>query len=304
MPHKGRDHHVVPQFYLRNFAIDLAKRKIATVGKHGPLVVWSIRSIERVGFERDFYVHMRGGSPVSVEETINKRVETPISRSDTWAKITSGRADALDQSDRRVLYALIRHLEVRNPHYLATAEELSRMAAASDSKMPFSAQEQLQFAQMRANPNLARAHFNFASATTTWTEESFAGAMISVFRSPIPLRSSTTPAIAIPAPQDKRLRLSLPGMVPYQLIVALNRTTMASLVLGDFDNAFSNMEVELDVARGFNRYYLGHFCRFDSVRHLITDREGLVDEMHWANYEVVEELERSIKFRKRTAPYG
>ena len=39
--------------------------------------VWSVRSIEGLGYERDFYVHMRHGTPVSVETTINHRLETP-----------------------------------------------------------------------------------------------------------------------------------------------------------------------------------------------------------------------------------
>ena len=32
---KPRDHHYAPQFYLRNFAVDAEKRKIATVAKNG-----------------------------------------------------------------------------------------------------------------------------------------------------------------------------------------------------------------------------------------------------------------------------
>src|SRR5581483_8661795 len=299
MRSKARDHHVVPQFYLRNFAVDPEKRKIATLAKHGPFIIWSVRSIERTGFERDFYVHMSNGAPVSVEEAINKNVETPLSRTDTWAKIVSGRADALDSSDKPALYALIRHLEVRNPHYLATAAELSRMAADPNSEIPFTAEERQQFAEMRADPNFARAHFNYSAATAHWTEEAYAGAAIAIFRSPIPVRSSTTPAIAITAPADNRLRLSLPGMKPYQHLVALDQTTIASLVLGDFGEGFLNVEIEEEAARGFNRHYLAHFCYFPVVRHLITGREGLVEEMQWANYEVIEDTARSIKFRKR-----
>lgn len=76
----ARDHHYVPQFYLRNFAVDPEKKKITTVAKHGPFVVWSKRSIESLGYERDLYVSLSGGVPVSVETTINERIETPISK--------------------------------------------------------------------------------------------------------------------------------------------------------------------------------------------------------------------------------
>ncbi|WP_223565036.1 DUF4238 domain-containing protein [Agrobacterium tumefaciens] len=101
-PNEPRDHHYVPQFFLRNFAVDQEKTRITTVGKHGPMAIWSERSIENLGYERDFYVHMRDGIPVSVETDINRRVETPISQSDTWAKIASGQTDALDRSDRAI----------------------------------------------------------------------------------------------------------------------------------------------------------------------------------------------------------
>jgi hypothetical protein len=70
--------------------VDPYKNKITTVAKHGPFAVWAKRSIERLGYERDLYIHTRRGVPVSVENVINKRIETPISTSDTWAKIASG----------------------------------------------------------------------------------------------------------------------------------------------------------------------------------------------------------------------
>jgi hypothetical protein len=40
-----RDHHFVPQFYLRNFAIDPEKRWVTTLGKHGPFAVWAKRYV-------------------------------------------------------------------------------------------------------------------------------------------------------------------------------------------------------------------------------------------------------------------
>ncbi len=107
---KPRDHHHAPQFYMRNFAVDLERRKIATVAKNGHVAVWSQRSIESIGCERGFYVHSRDGAPVSIETAINRRLETPISASETWRKVSSGQTEALDHTDRPILYALIRHL--------------------------------------------------------------------------------------------------------------------------------------------------------------------------------------------------
>src|SRR5205814_425338 len=88
-----RNHHYAPQFFLRNFAVDEEKQRITTVSKHGPVAVWAERSIQEIAYERDLYVHMVGSVPVSVETSINRRIETPISQSDTWAKISTGRTD-------------------------------------------------------------------------------------------------------------------------------------------------------------------------------------------------------------------
>jgi hypothetical protein len=293
------DHHYVPQFFLRNFAVDSAGKKLTTVAKHGPIAVWSERSIESLGYERDLYVHLQAGVPVCVEGAINERIENPISKSDTWMKIASGRADALNRSDKPALYALIRHLEARNPHYIATNLELAELAASDESDIPFTDEEREMYASMRSKPGLTKTMFNAMSASLDWTEENFAGAGILILRSPIPLRSSTTPVLTIGAPQHPALRLPLPGMAPYQLILTLNKTTIVSLVLADFDNAFENIAIAADIAKFFNRHFVGQFAYFEHVRHLITGREDLSQDMTWAPYDVVQDTARKITFRRQ-----
>jgi hypothetical protein len=294
-----RDNHYAPQFFLRNFAVDPEKKKITTVAKNGSHAVWAKRSIEGIGFERDFYVHMGGNVPISVDSTINKSVEIPISQSDTWAKVISGRTDALDRSDKPILYALIRHLEFRTPHALSTIKELSQLAASPESDIPFSDEQRDMYALLRANPDYASAIFNMMSISVDWTAKSFAGAGLSIFRSPIPLRTSTTPVLAIGAPEHPALRLPLPGMIPHQHLLTLNRNTLASLVLSDFDDAFTNSEIDIVTARAFNRYFACQFARFETVRHLITDRDDLVADMTWAPYDLIKETEQKIIFRRR-----
>lgn len=297
---KPRDHHYAPQFFLRNFAVDPQRKKINTVAKHGSRAVWAERSIVGIGFERDLYVHLQDGIPVSVESTINEGVETPISKSDTWAKLVSNRADALDRSDKPILYSLIRHLEARTPHFLATAKELAQFAASPNSAIPFTSEERGMYAFVRANPNHARAIFNAMSSSVGWTADGFNGAGLSIFRSPIPLRTSTIPVLAIPAPDDPALRRPLPGMVPYQLVLTLNRTTMAILVLADFDDAFSNSQIDATIARSINRYFACQFSLFENVTHLIADRgDDLITDMTWAPFDLVKETERKIIFRRR-----
>ncbi|MGY3235623.1 hypothetical protein ACVWZ4_003834 [Bradyrhizobium sp. USDA 4472] len=294
-----RDHHYVPQFFLRNFATDPEKQKITTVAKNGDFAVWAERSIESLGFERDLYVFMQGKTPVSVESRINSRIETPISRSDTWAKIVSGRTEALDRSDKAILYALIRHLEARTPHYHASQMELAKLAASPASAIPFSDRERIQYSEMRSDPELAREFFSYMASSLDWTEQNFRGAGLTVMRSKVRLRSSSTPVLVMPAPPDPRLWLPLPGMTPFQYILTLTPTTMASLVLGDFDDTFLNIEVELDVSRGINRYFVGQFGHNSHTRHLITDRDGLSAEMAWAHFETLKDSPRKIVFRRK-----
>jgi Protein of unknown function (DUF4238) len=299
LANEPRSHHYAPQFFLRNFAVDEAKTRFATVAKHGDMAIWAERSIENIGYERDFYVHTRNGAPISVETGINRWLETPLSRSDTWAKISSGRTDALDQHDRPILYSLIRHLEVRTPHFEATIRDLSRMATSAESEIPFSDEERLYYSMMRSNPNLAKATLNRMSMTTQWAEESFHGALIMVVRSPVPLRSSTTPVFALPCPPHSAMGLPLPGMSPYQLVLTLNPMTLVSLVLGDFDGEFSNQPIDYATACGFNRQFAAQFAKFNAVRHLISSRIDLVDDVTWASYELLNDTPRKMKFRRR-----
>lgn len=297
-----RDHHYAPQFYLRNFAVDPERRKIATVAKNGHVAVWSQRSIERLGYERDFYVHMRDGAPVSVETAINRRLETPISASETWRKVTSGDAAALDRSDRPILYALIRHLHARTPHALETTRQLAEMAALPGSDMPFTREERAMYANMRASSGGPKAFMNAMSANLDWAAGEFAGCGISICRSPIPLKASTTPVLAIRAPDHPALKLSLPGMTPHSLVLPLDPHTLATLTIGDFGGGFLNQTISVEEAQGFNQQYVGQFAFFDPIRHLITGREGLVEAMTWAPYDFVEEDHRKVVFRRRPSP--
>lgn len=296
---EARDHHYVPQFLLRNFAVDEARRRIATVAKHGSRAVWAERSIDSLGYERDLYVHMKQGIPISVEADINRRIETPIARSDTWTKIASGRTDTLDQSDRPILYALIRHLEARTPHYHATMGELAQMAADANSAIPFADEEREHYGAMRAHPDIAKEMLNQMASTTAWAADGFESAFVMILRSPIPLRSSTTPVVVLSAPAHAAKELTLPDMTPYQLVLTLNPYTLACLVLGDFDGAFSNRLVDQQTAADLNRRFVGQFAYFEHVRHLITDRTNLAADMNWAGYDLIDDTERKITFRRR-----
>lgn len=294
-----RNHHYVPQFYLRNFACDPEKKKIRTLAKSGEYAVWAERSIEGLGYERDLYVHSYRGVPVSVEDLINHSIETPISKSDTWDKISSGRTDALDRSDKPILYALVRHLEARTPHYLATQIELAELAAQPDSNIPFTDEERAYYAELRANAALRKEMFNYMSASIDWDEATYRGAGVTVVRTANALRSSTIPVLPVRAPEHPALRMPLPGMVPFTYNLTLNPTTMVNLVLADFDDAFLNVEQGDDFRLGVNRHLAGQFGHFPHVRHMITDAgDELVRDMTWAHYYLEKVDDRRMVFRR------
>jgi len=296
---ESRDHHVVPQFYLRNFAIDPERQRVATLAKEGDMAVWMERSIKTIGYERDFYVHFESGRPVSVETDIGRRLETPISGSDTWKKIASGRADALDRSDRSILYALVRHLEARTPHYLATGDELMRMANDPNSEIAFSDEEREMYRAMLDEPEALRAMFN-RMATSRFDARAYDGAMITVVRSAKPLRTSTTPVRAMKAPAHPKMTKLPPGGMPFQRVLTLNRRTLVCVIDGDFDGAFQNIEIDEDHAVGINRATARHFAHFPMVRHMLTTRDRLVEDMGWANYNLVSEGPSKIVFKQHT----
>jgi hypothetical protein len=91
-------------------------------------------------------------------------------------------------------------------------------------------------------------------------------------------------------------------MVPYTMMLTLNITTVLCLNLGDFDGAFLNMEINQQTALGINRDFVAQFPKFPQVRHLITNRENLADDMAWAHYALVKDERRTMTFRRQPFP--
>jgi len=300
----ARDHHIVSQFYLRNFATDEARTKVMALAKEeGGVAVWKERSIKGIGYERDFYVHAVEGRPVSVETDINRSVETPISMSDTWAKIVAGRSADLDASDRPILYSLVRHLEARTPHSQQIQGELAAMAADPMSAIEFSEEERELYAFMRSNPSSAKALFNARAAHSF--VDAYDRSLILVVRSPIPVRTSTAPVVAMSIPAHPAIDLPLPGMVPLQRLLAVDPHTLVSVVVGDFGGTFDNIELpQDDVAHGYNRRVAAHFSQFPMVRHMVCGSDRLVEDMTWAPYDLIAKTPAKIVFKRRPDDAG
>ena len=283
-PKPPKRHHYVPQFFLRNFSVDDQQKKVMALHKHGDRAVWAKKSIKSIAYEHDLYVHMDGSTPVSVEEKINTDLETPISQTDTWKKVSSGAIADLDTSDRAVLYSLVRNFEARTPHYRNTLRELSLLAGRPDSNMNFSDDERAMYAELRASPPLMSEFANELASSTEWTAREFLSCGISVFRVREPAYVCTTPVHVMKSPDHPRLRASQAGLVPYSSLMPLTPNAYVLLSLGDFDGAFLNHDVDAQIEMGLKRQIVSQFSYWPIVKHMICAGDGLVDHLKWAGY--------------------
>jgi len=82
-------------------------------------------------------------------------------------------APRVGERERAILavpYALIRHLEMRNPHALLTRLELMDRAASPDGEIAFTDEGRAMYAELRRHPELQKQIFNMMSADLAWTE--------------------------------------------------------------------------------------------------------------------------------------
>lgn len=295
-PNPPKKHHYAPQFFLRNFAIDEDKKKVMALNKHGDKAVWAKKSIKSIAYEHDLYVHMDGAVPVSVEAKINAALENPISKSETWKKISSGAVDDLDRSDRAVLYSLVRNFEARTPHYRNTLRELSVLADRPDSGMVFSDDEKDMYAALRAEPGLISEMANEAASSLIWAVQDFSSCGISVWRVKAPTYVCSTPVHIMKTPNHPGLRATKVGLTPHSYLMPISPNAYVSVSLGDFDGAFENRLVDDEVELGLKRQIVGQFSYWPIVRHMICPAKGLADHLKWAGYDCIDSGERKKTF--------
>lgn len=284
-----RRHHYVPQFFLRNFAVDEERKKVTAVRKHGNRAVWAETSIKSIAYETDFYVHTQNGAPVSVETTINRNIETPISSSETWRKIADGAISDLDASDRPVLYSLVRNFEVRTPHYRSTIQELAQLASQPNSGMQFSEEEQELYALLRSDRSLMEAYVNEAAANARWTADEFYSCGISIYRVSGPTYVCTTPVHPMKAPANTALRSVQLGLSPVSQLMPLTPNSYVILSLGDFSGSFTNQKVEVDVEQGLKKQIVAQFGYWPKVEHMVCPSDGLQEHLEWAGFKSVKD---------------
>jgi hypothetical protein len=295
-----RKHHYVPQFFLRNFAVDEERKKVTAVRKHGNKAVWAQTSIKSIAFETDFYVHTENGAPVSVETTINRNIETPISNSETWRKIADGAIADLDASDRSVLYSLVRNFEVRTPHYRNTIQELAQLAIEPDSGMQFSDEEQEMYALLGSDRTLMETYVNETAANARWSTNEFYSCGITVCQVSEPTYVCTTPVHPMKVPTSAALHSVQLGLEPVSQLMPLTPNSYIILSLGDFDGSFTNQKVDADVEQGLKRQIVGQFGFWPKIEHMVCPSDGLQEHLEWAGFEIVRDTPNKKIFERNT----
>ncbi len=199
MPNEPKKHHYVPQFYMRQFACRTDCKKVMTLERHRNVVVANPKSIEGIGYEDHLHDYEVDGVRASIEGDINKAIETPFSRSETWRKVSSGRSASLDQSDRFPIYGFARHLQRRNLATLCFIESQHARYRAGELEDELTDEERDYHAWLAENPGAAHEMFR-AGAMNTMLSDDAAAINVMVCQTPIPLRTSTNPTLMISSP--------------------------------------------------------------------------------------------------------
>lgn len=298
MKNTPKRHHYLPQFFIRNFAIDEEQKKVMAVQKHGNRAVWAKKSIKSIAYEVDLYVHTENGAPKSVETKINTDIETPISKSETWRKIAENSVADLDNSDRGVLYSLLRNFEARTPHYRQTTAELVKLAGQPHSNMNFSKEEKDMYNALGSDPSLMNEMMSTVASSLEWTAEEFYTCGISILRVNYPVYVCTTPVHVMKSPSHSNLRPTQLGLEPFSYLMPLASNAYMMLSLGDFDGDFKNQSVSLDVEMGLKRQIVSQFAYWPRISHMICDGTSLVDQLKWAEYKCISDTTSKKTFER------
>lgn len=277
----AKRHHYVPQFYLRRFACADDANKVRVLEQHGDRLVVDRKSISRIGYEDALHDYVSDHGAGSIEAALNRHIETPFSKSETWAKIVGGRCDTLGAEDRLPIYGFARHLQRRNLETLRFIEAENARFKAGELDADLTDEERAMHAWIAASADNAHALFREGALDTTLPDD--AGQInVMVCRSPIPLRSSTNPAVRISHPgRESEFGSFFNALQTWWL--SLDRWCGVFIVAGG-PPGFSNAAMPVDAARMVNRQYLAQHLNSPWVRYLIADDTYLPDDLLWAGY--------------------
>jgi len=294
---EAKRHHYVPRFYMRRFACAGDKNKVMVLERHRDFLVAGCKSIEGIGYEEHLYYYDDNGAPASVEDDLNKVIETPFSKSATWLKISDGNCASLDASDRLPLYGFARHLQLRNLETLRFIETQYARYLTKELEDELTDEERDMYAWIASDPGAAHELFR-AGAIETMLPADASAINVIVCQTPIALRSSTNPAIRLSHPgNDSVFGKMFNSLRTWWL--ALDRHWGAFFVAGG-PPGFSSGAVPPDIARVVNRLYLVQLLE-GGARYMLADDDFLGEDLEWAAFTFAQRTSRSFRYRKTTS---
>lgn len=292
---RAKRHHYVPQFYLRRFACPDDANKVRVVESHGDVLVIDRKSIDRIGYEEGLHDYVSEDGVGSIEEPLNRIIETPFSNSTTWKKITEGATSSLSANDKVPIYGFARHLQRRNLETLRFIESEAARIQPGDHDGDLTLEEREMHAWIAASAENAHALFREGAMDTAIPVDSDA-INVMICHSPIPLRTSTNPTLLVSAPG----RRSAFGAFFNNLRswwLTLDRQCGAFIVAGG-PPGFSNSAMHADAARVINRQYLVQHGNSLSVRYMLADDPYLDEDLAWAGHVFDRRTTHGARWRK------
>jgi Protein of unknown function (DUF4238) len=292
----SKRHHYVPQFYLRQFACTEDPKKVMTLEKRGNFVVYDCKSIRAIGYQDSLHDVTGTHGFKTIENALNRAVETPFSQGRTWTKIRAGQCIALDETDLIPLYGFARHLMWRNADTLRFIEAENNRYKTGELNGKISRSEHEMHNWLASSNISSKSLFHIGALDRSIPPDSADIGMM-VCRSPIPLRSSTNPTLTVSFPGNKSAFGDMFSALRTWWL-SLDRSWGIFIVAGG-PPGFSQMELPLDTAIMINRLYLVQQQHESASRFLIAEDDFLVDDLDWAGYKLESRTQRIVRFRKR-----
>lgn len=262
------------------------------VERHGDVLAADRKSIGSIGYEERLHDFVDDGTTRSVEAEINKTIETPFSKSETWEKIESGRFDSLNELDSLSIYGFARHLQRRNLNMLRfMGTENVRFIAGELRNL--TDEERAMHEWIASNPGGAHLLFR-EGALDTMIPEDAPIINIMLCHSPILLRSSTNPTLMISVPGRKSVFGEMFNSLRTWWLT-LDRHWGVFIIAGG-PPGFTKNDMPEDAARLVNRQYFTQLTHGDA-RYILADDPFLESDLEWAGYGFEQRTTHGFRYR-------
>ena len=288
----AEDHHYVPQFYMRRFALSDDANKVMAVERHGDILNFARKSVGSIGYEKRLHDFVESEVPGSIEGDVNKLVETPFAESPTWRKIVGGECASLDAADGLSIYGFARHLLRRNVRMLRFMQtEHARFKAGKLFEL--TAEERVMHQRIAQGPGGPHQMFRASVLDTSMPDDAHA-INVMVCQSPIPFRSSTNPTLLISQPGQESIFGDMFNPLRTWWL-GLDRYFGAFIIAGG-PPGFSNLGVRPEIARVVNRRFLVQLLHGDA-RYMLADDDHIETDLEWAGFKFDKNTTHGFRYR-------